>query len=98
MTGLCGAGLFRHIDWPAEFFAITFARERRFQPTLFARRNIESVPFDFTNDVFLLHLAFETAQRALERLAVAEFDFCHLRIHLPFTVSIYEGRSFSGLR
>jgi hypothetical protein len=39
------------------------------------------MPFNFTDDVFLLHLAFETTQRAFERFAVAEFNFCHLRIH-----------------
>jgi hypothetical protein len=36
------------------------------------------VPFDFADNVFLLHFAFEPAERALQRLVIAEFDFCQL--------------------
>jgi hypothetical protein len=61
----------------AVFLTVAFAGERRFQPALLAGRNIEGVTFDFTDDVFLLHLAFEPAERALQRLVVAQFDFCH---------------------
>lgn len=32
--------------------------------------------FDFTYDVFLLYLAFEAAERAFQRLVIAEFHFC----------------------
>lgn len=31
---------------------------------------------NFTNDVFLLYLAFEAAERAFQRLVIAEFYFC----------------------
>lgn len=64
-------------DRATEFLAISFPCERGFQALLFAGRHIESMTFDFTDDVFLLNLAFETTQRALKRFAVAEFDFCH---------------------
>ena len=32
--------------------------------------------FYFTDDVFLLNLAFEAAERAFQRLVIAEFHFC----------------------
>ena len=32
--------------------------------------------FDFADDVFLLYLAFEAAERAFQRLVIAEFHFC----------------------
>lgn len=32
--------------------------------------------FDVFNDVLLLHLAFEAAECAFERLALAYFNFC----------------------
>ncbi len=60
-----------------EFLAIAFAGQRRFQAALFSGRNIEGVPFDFADNVFLLHFALEPAERALKRLVIAEFDFCH---------------------
>jgi hypothetical protein len=60
------------------FFAIALAGQRRFQSALFSWRNIEGVPFDFTDNVFLLYLAFEPAERAFQRLVIAEFDFCQL--------------------
>ena len=69
------SGLF---NWAAVFFAVALTGQRRFQAALFSGRNIEGVPFDFANNVFLLHLAFKPAERALQRLVIAEFDFCHL--------------------
>lgn len=70
--------------YAAIFFAIAFAGQRRFQTGFLSGWNVEGVPFDFADDVFLLHLALEPAERALKRLIVAEFDFCHLTFHLPF--------------
>jgi hypothetical protein len=69
------AGLF---DRAAVFFAIALTGQRRFQSALFSGWNIEGVPLDFANNVFLLHLAFKPAESALQRLVIAEFDFCHL--------------------
>ncbi len=34
------------------------------------------MPFDFADNVFLLHFAFEAAQRAFHGLVIAEFDLC----------------------
>ena len=69
------SGLFNRA---AVFFAIALTGQRRFQTALFSGRNIEGVPFDLANDIFLLHLAFKPAERALQRLVIAEFYFCHL--------------------
>ena len=60
------------------FFAIAFAGQRRFQAALFSGWNIEGVSFDFADNIFLLHFAFKPAERAFQRLVIAEFDFCHL--------------------
>jgi hypothetical protein len=79
--GIHSSGLFKYATI---FFAIAFTGQRRFQAALFSGWNIEGVPFDFADDVFLLHFAFESAERALQRLVIAEFDFCHLAFHLPF--------------
>jgi hypothetical protein len=69
------SGLFNRA---AVFFAIALTSQRRFQAALFSGRNIEGVPFDFANNIFLLHLAFKPAERAFQRLIIAEFYFCHL--------------------
>ena len=60
------------------FFAIALAGQSRFQTALFSGWNIEGVTFDFADNVFLLHFALKPAERALQRLVIAEFDFCHL--------------------
>jgi len=65
-------------DRAAEFLAVTFAGQRRFQAALFAGRNIKGMALDFTNDVFLLYLTLEAAEGAFQRLVIAEFDFCQL--------------------
>ncbi len=34
------------------------------------------MPFDFADNVFLLHFAFEAAERAFHRLVITELDLC----------------------
>lgn len=46
-----------------DFFAIALACERGFDATLFARWHVELMTFHVFDDVLLLHLAFETAER-----------------------------------
>jgi hypothetical protein len=41
------------------------------------RLQVERVLLDVLDDVFLLHLPLETAERALDRLAILDFDFSH---------------------
>ncbi len=60
------------------FFAIALAGQRRFQAALFSGWNIEGMSFNFADNIFLLHFALKPAERAFERLVIAEFDFCHL--------------------
>ena len=59
----------------ARFLAATLSCQRLFHAFLLARLQVKGVTFHFLNDVFLLHLAFETAQRVLEGLALLKSDF-----------------------
>lgn len=36
--------------------------------------------FNLFNNIFLLNLAFETAQRTFQRFAILQVDFCQLRL------------------
>ncbi len=45
-------------------FAVSLAGQRFFRALLFARLQVERMPLDFLDDVFLLHLALKAAQRA----------------------------------
>ena len=65
--------LFHH---PAIFLPVAFTGQRRFQAALLPRRNIEGVSFDFTNDVFLLNFALETAQGAFQGFVISQADLC----------------------
>jgi len=55
---------------------------KRFLGTAFlAGLHVEAVLLDFLNDVFLLHLALETAQGIFQRLTFLDNDFGHVYIH-----------------
>ncbi len=58
------------------FLTIPFARQRFFHAALLARLQVEGVTLDFLNDVFLLHLSFEAAQRVFKRLAFLYANLC----------------------
>lgn len=60
----------------ADFLAIALARQRRFDAAFLARRHIELMTLHVFDDVLLLHLAFETAERAFQRFSFADFNFC----------------------
>jgi hypothetical protein len=60
----------------ADFLAVAFARQRRFHAALFARWHVELVTLHVFDDVLLLHLAFEAAERAFQRFSFADFNFC----------------------
>ncbi len=55
--------------------AIPFPCQRLFDPTLFARLEVEGMTFYFLDNVFLLHLPFEAAQRIFKRLAFLYANF-----------------------
>src|ERR1700688_4545829 len=61
--------------------AQSLPRKGFFGPALFARLHIEAVLLDFLDDVFLLHLALETAQCVFQRLTFLDNDFSHCYIH-----------------
>jgi hypothetical protein len=69
-------GLF---DFPARFLPVSLAGKSRLNPFLFSRLQVERVPFDFLNDVFLLHFPLEATERVFQRLPVLESDFSQLK-------------------
>ena len=62
----------------AGLLAVTFAGQCFLDAALFAGLQVVGVTLDFLDDVFLLHLALETAERILERLAFLYADFCQI--------------------
>jgi hypothetical protein len=64
----------------AGLFAIALARQSSLHSALFAGLQVVGVTLDFLDDVLLLDLAFEPAQRILERLA---FLYANLSQSVP---------------
>ena len=62
---------------PSELLAITLPRQCLFRTALVARLQIERVFLDVLDNVFLLNLALEAAECALDRLALLNLDFSH---------------------
>ena len=67
------------VRFPPLLFAQSLPRKRFFSPALFAGLHIEAMLLDFLDDVFLLHLALETAQSILQRFTFLDDDFSHVR-------------------
>jgi len=61
-----------------------------FYPTLLARLQIEGMPLDFLDDVFLLNLALEPAKRIFQRLAFLK-PYLSQTAHTPISVSYSSG-------
>ena len=75
--------------FPPLLLAQTLARERLFRAALLARLHVITVLLDFLDDVFLLHLALETAQGIFQRLTFLNANFGHLKITvLPMHVAM----------
>src|SRR6266852_3764424 len=68
--------------------AQSLPRKRFLGPALLAGFHVEAVLLDFLDDVFLLHLALETAQGILQRLAFLDNDFSHGILSPPNPVRI----------
>src|ERR1700692_762623 len=77
----------RLVPFPPRLFAQSLPRKRFLGPAFFTGLHIEAMLLDFLDDVFLLHLAFETAQSVLQRFAFLDDDFCHV-IFTPNPVRI----------
>ncbi len=63
-------------DFAGALLAIALAGEGFLRAPLFAGFQVERVPFDFLNDVFLLNLALKAAEGTFERFAILQMDFC----------------------
>jgi len=59
-------------------FPAAFACEGFFDTLLLAGLQVKGVALNLLNDVFLLHLAFETTQRILEGFTLLKSDFRQL--------------------
>ena len=60
-----------------ELLAVTLSRQRLLGSALVTRLQVERVLLDVLDDVFLLNLALEAAESALDRLALLNLDFSH---------------------
>ena len=65
------------IQIPALLLTAPLPGERLLRSTLVTRLQIERVLLDILDDIFLLNLTLETAEGALDRLAVLYFHFSH---------------------
>jgi hypothetical protein len=63
-----------YVAWA--LLAIALASESFFRPTLFTGFQIERMALDFLNNIFLLDLALEPAERAFQGFTVLEYDLC----------------------
>jgi len=75
------------VRFPPLLFAQSLPRKRFFSPAFFSGLHIEAMLLDFLDDVFLLHLALETAQSVLQRFTFLDDDFSHV-IFTPNPVRI----------
>src|SRR5262249_3638403 len=71
-----------------ELLAIALSRERLFRSTLVTRLQIEGMLLDILDDVFLLNLALESTESALDRLTLLDFHFRHAQHPLSRVIQI----------
>jgi hypothetical protein len=62
-------------DFPATLLPVSFTGKSCFNPLFFSRLQIERMPFNFFDDVFLLYFPFEAAKGIFECFALLEPDF-----------------------
>jgi hypothetical protein len=65
------------IRFPPLLLAQSLPRKRFFCPALLAGFHVEAVLLDFLDDVFLLHLALESAQCVFQGFTLLDDDFSH---------------------
>jgi len=56
-------------------FTVAFARQRFLGALLLTRFQVERMPLDFLDDVFSLHLALKTPERALQGFSILDVYF-----------------------
>src|SRR5439155_7991049 len=64
-----------------ELLPIALSRQRLLRSPLVPRFQVEGVLLDILDNVFLLHLPLEAAQRALDRFSLLNFYFSHECLH-----------------
>jgi hypothetical protein len=69
--------LSRPLHLAPELLAASLARQSLLRPALVTRFQIEGVLLDILDDIFLLHLPFETTKGALDRFPFLDLDFGH---------------------
>jgi hypothetical protein len=74
--GACHSPLLvKLLDLPATFLPVPFARQRLLDTQFLARLQIERVPLDLFNDVFLLHFTLEASEGVFQGFTVLESYF-----------------------
>ena len=59
--------------------SVSLASQRLLDPLLFTRLQIEGVPFDLFDNVFLLHFTLEAPKGVFQRLTLLQFHFSQLK-------------------
>jgi len=75
--------------------AQSLPRKRFFRPAFLAGFHVEAVLLDFLDDVFLLHLALETAQGIFQRFTLLDDDFSHSINSPPIRFGLVTARCLS---
>jgi hypothetical protein len=83
------ANLFRRGYVVRSLLAIPLARQLGLDALLLARLQIEGVPLDLLDNIFLQNLSLETPERTLHRFAVMDVNFCQ-RNFLSFRLLLAE--------
>jgi hypothetical protein len=83
-------------DLPARFFPVSLTGQRLLDPLLLTRLQVERVPLDLFNDVFLLHLTLEAPKGVFQRFALLEFHFCQMNYTSQLSRQIFPGPSREG--
>jgi len=77
------------LDFPATFLPVSLACQSLFDPQFLTRLQIEGMPLDLFNDVFLLHLPLEAPKGVFQGFTVLESDFCQNLRHLQTDQKFY---------
>jgi hypothetical protein len=85
----------RLFGFAGTFFSVALARESFLGALLLTRLQVEGMSLDFLDDVLLLDLALETAQRAFQGFSVLDVDFCQTRL-TPLEMGMRYARQISG--
>ena len=88
-------------DFPATLLPISLAGKSCLDPFFFSRLQVERMPLDLFNDVFLLHFPFEAPEGVFQCFALLESDFCQMntppdRSRIYFSLSAARNATHRG--